>query len=81
MPADWRWLQDFIHDLIRWARALAWMPEPAEVSWAELALDYEAFVGRALWGMLLPYGVHSEKTRGCDVKLTILAHFQGVLAP
>ena len=48
VPADWRWPQDFIHDLIRWARALAWMPEPAEVSWAELALDYEAFVGRAL---------------------------------
>ena len=24
------------------------MPGPAEVSWAELALDYEAFVGRAL---------------------------------
>ena len=24
------------------------MPEPAKVSWAELALDYEAFVGRAL---------------------------------
>ena len=48
MPADWRWPQDFIHDLIKWARALAWMPEPAEVSWAELALDYEAFVRRAL---------------------------------
>ena len=24
------------------------MPGPAEVSWAELVLDYEAFVGRAL---------------------------------
>ena len=24
------------------------MPGPAEVSWAKLALDYEAFVGRAL---------------------------------
>ena len=34
--------------MVRWARALAWMPGPAEVSWAELALDYEAFVGRAL---------------------------------
>ena len=44
----WRWPQDFVQDLVRWARALAWMPGPAEVSWAELALDYEAFVGRAL---------------------------------
>ena len=40
--------KDFAQDLVRWARALAWMPGPAEVSWAELALDYEAFVGRAL---------------------------------
>ena len=47
-PPDWRWPQDFMHDLVRWARALAWMPGPAEVSWARVALDYEAFVGRAL---------------------------------
>ena len=48
VPSDWRWPQDFIHDLVRWARALTWAPGPAEVSWAELARDYEAFVGRAL---------------------------------
>ena len=48
VPADWRWPQDFVHDVVRWARALAWVPEPAEVAWAELALDYEALVGRAL---------------------------------
>ena len=40
-PPGWRWPQD----LVRWARALAWMPGPAEVSWAQLALDYEAFCG------------------------------------
>ena len=34
--------------MVRWARALAWGPGPAEVSWAELALDYEASVGRVL---------------------------------
>ena len=62
VPPDWRWPQDFIHDLTRWARALAWMP--AEVSWAELDLDYEAFVRRAhpaspdhrLRGTRLPLG-------------------------
>ena len=32
VPPDWRWPQDFIHDLVRWARAIAWMPGPAEVS-------------------------------------------------
>ena len=45
-PPGWRCPQN----LARWARALAWMPGPAEVSRAELALDYEAFVGRALLG-------------------------------
>ena len=49
-PPDWRWPRDFIRDLGRWARALSWMPGPADISWAELALDYEAFVGRALPG-------------------------------
>ena len=48
LPPDWRWPEAFIHDLVRWARALAWALGPAEVSWAEPALDYEAFVGRAL---------------------------------
>ena len=45
-PPGWRWPQDFDQDLVRWA--LAWIPGPAEVSWAELALDYEASAGRAL---------------------------------
>ena len=31
-PPNWRGPRDFIHDLVRWARALAWMPGPAEVS-------------------------------------------------
>ena len=67
----WRWPQDFIHDLVRWARALAWDPGPAEVSWAELALDYEAFVGRALpaspdhrlRGTRLPLGERAQVLR------------------
>ena len=47
-PPGWRWPQDFVQDLVKWARALAWIPGPAEVSCAELAMDYEAFAGRAL---------------------------------
>ena len=48
VPQGWRWPQDFLQDVLRWARALSWPPGPGEVSWVELALDYEAFVGRAL---------------------------------
>ena len=71
VPADWRWPRDFIHDLVRWARVLAWMPEPAEVSWAELTLDYKAYVGRALpaypdhrlRGTRLPLGQRAQLLR------------------
>ena len=71
IPPRWRWPQDFIQDLVRWARALAWMPGPAEVSWAELALDYEVFVGRALpafpdhrlRGTRLPLGERAQVLR------------------
>ena len=70
-PLGWRWPQDFVQDLLRWARALAWMPGPAEVSWAELALDYEAFVGQALpasldhrlRGTRLPLGERAQVLR------------------
>ena len=48
VPSDWRWPQHCIHDLVGWARALTRDTGPAEVSSAGLALDYEAFVGRAL---------------------------------
>ena len=47
-PPGWRWPLDFVQDLVQWARGLACVPGPAEVSWGELALDYGAFVGRAL---------------------------------
>ena len=47
-PLGWRWPQTFVQDVDLWARVLAWGPGLANVSWAELALDYEAFVGRAL---------------------------------
>ena len=71
VPPDWRWPRDYIHDLVRWARALARDPGPAEVSWAEVALDYEAFVGRALpaspdhrvRGTRLPLGERAQVLR------------------
>ena len=57
--------------MVRWAQALAWMPGPAEVFWAELALDYEAFVWRALRaspdhrlrGTCLPLGEQAQILR------------------
>ena len=70
-PPGWRWPQDFVQDRVRWARALAWMPGTAEVSWAELALDHQAFVGRALpaspdhrlRGTRLPLGERAQVLR------------------
>ena len=56
-PRDWWLPRAFIHELVWWVRALAWMPRPAEVCWAQLALDYEAFVGKTdhrLCGTHLP---------------------------
>ena len=47
-PPGWLWPQGFIHELVSRAMALAGMPGLAEVYWAELAPDYEAFEGRAL---------------------------------
>ena len=34
--------------MVWWAGALAWQLGPGDVSWAELALDYEAFICRVL---------------------------------
>ena len=49
MPPGWpRWEPAFAHIPVRWAWALAWQPGPGDVSGAELALDYEAFIGRVL---------------------------------
>ena len=67
----WRWPQDFVQGLVRWARALAWMPGPAKVSWAEVALDYEVLAGRVLLaspdhrlrGTRLPLGERAQVVR------------------
>ena len=37
-----------MRNILRWAQALTFCPGLGEVSWAELALDYEAYAGRAL---------------------------------
>ena len=71
MPLGWPgWEPAFAHDLVHWAGVRAWQPGPGDVSWAELALDQEAFIGRALLasanhkvrGTRLPLG---EKPRCC----------------
>ena len=46
-PLGRRWPQVFVMDVVRWARALAGLG-PAELSSADPALDYKAFVARAL---------------------------------
>ena len=57
--------------MVKWARALAWMAGPAELSRAELALDYEASAGQALpaspdhqlRGIRLPLGERAQILR------------------
>ena len=57
--------------MVRWAGAVAWHLGPGNISWAELAPDYEAFVGRALpaslhhklWGIPLPLGERARVMR------------------
>ena len=61
----------FAHDLVRWAAALCWQDGPGDVTWAELALDYELFPGWALpasphhrlRGMRLPLGERAQVLR------------------
>ena len=49
MPPGWPgWEPAFAHDLVRWVGPLIWQPSLGDVSWAEPALDYEAFVDRTL---------------------------------
>ena len=65
------------------------MPGPAEVSWAGLALDYEAFAGWALsaspdhrlWGTRLPLGERAQilRTAAGLVERHLVAH--GLLPP
>ena len=61
--------QEFLHQrllLVRWARALARKPGPAEISWAELAQDSEAFLGspdHRLRGTRLPLGERAQVLR------------------
>ena len=57
------WERGFAHDLVRWARAPTWPKGPSDVSLAELALEYEAFMGRAL--PVFPY----HKLRGTRLVL------------
>ena len=70
-PPGRRLAQEFVNDLLRWFRALSWSPELGEVSWVELALDYEAFTARALpaapchrlHGTRLPLGERAQVLR------------------
>ena len=65
------WEPAFAHDFIRWEGALARHPGLRDVSWAEVALDNEAFIGWALpmsrhhnlGGMRLPLGERAKVLR------------------
>ena len=71
VPPGWPWEPAFAQDLVRWAAALRWQDGPGDVTWAELALDCETFLGRALpasphhrlRGMRLPLGERAQVLR------------------
>ena len=71
VPPGWPWEPALAHDLVRRAAALRWQDGPPDVTWAELALDCETFLGRALpasshhqlRGMCLPLGERAQVLR------------------
>ena len=71
VPPGWPWEPAFAQDLVRWAAALRWQDGPRDVTWAELTLDSETFLGRALpasphhrlRGMRLPLGERAQVLR------------------
>ena len=48
LPPHWPWEATFLHALLRWAGALLWLPRQGQVTYVELALDFEEHAGRAL---------------------------------
>ena len=48
LPPHWPWEATFLHALLRLARALLWLPGKGQVTYVELALDFEEHAGRAL---------------------------------
>ena len=45
---EWRWDSDFRDDLLRWVNELVWIPGKGQVSFMELAMDFECFTARTL---------------------------------
>ena len=46
--AGWPWERGFAEALVRWASALQWVPGLGQVTYPELALDFESHSNRAL---------------------------------
>ena len=46
--AEWRWEPAFREALLGWLRELQWEPGMGQVTFVELALDFEAHSGRAM---------------------------------
>ena len=55
LPRDWRWGNNFLPAILHWLRELHWLPTDddapvghRQVSFMELALDFESYAGRPL---------------------------------
>ena len=47
-PRGWQWPPPLHNDVLHWVGCLQWRQQPGEVSFAELALDFEEFTRAAL---------------------------------
>ena len=47
LPSHWPWEATFPHAFLRWAGALLWLPDQGQVTYVELALEFEEHAGRA----------------------------------
>ena len=83
--SQWKWEFGFEEDLICWLRVLQWKPAgEGQVTFVELALDFEAHTGRAL--PATPFAVLKaevislhERARVLRVALSVLQKVQGSL--
>ena len=68
VPPGWPWEPAFAQ-AVRWAVARGWQDGPGDITWAELALDCDLFLGPAgfprhqLQGMRLPLGERAHMLR------------------
>ena len=60
--AGWPWERGFVETPVHWSSALQWIPSSSQVTYADLALDFESHSNRALLA----------RPRHCDARQVLL---------